>query len=211
MKHLHAILTVLTGLVAMSAALGGEANSSASAGNGRGRNGNAAASAGYTGDIGFARSDSNSGPISTARGVAVGFDERGLTLSVSNAIAPRHGPAIATNFNLSIGTDGSVSHSTGLAMALGKGNRSVTAGGSANSHRGGTARSFASGRSNSNGRVLTAGRSESHAGRRIVKERRRGGTKVVRMKLPRRARILHRNRQAGPRQVRVGRVHRRHR
>ena len=211
MKRLHATLTVFAGLVATSGALGGEANSSATAGNGRGRNGNAAASAGYTGDIGFARSDSNSGPISTARGVAVGFDERGLSLSVSNAIAPRHGPSIATNFNLSIGTDGSVSHSTGLAMALGNGNRSVTAGGSATAHRGGSARSFASGRSDADGRVLTAGRSESRAGRRLVKERRRGVRKVVRVKIPRRARILRPNRQAGPRQVRVGRVHRRHR
>ncbi len=117
-----------------TAALGSEAQTSASAGSHRGqRNGTANATASYEGDVGFARTDSRSGAVNLARGVAVGFDEDGLSLSISNAIAPRFGPALATNFNLSIDADGDVSTSHGIALANSPIHRDVSAGGSTRS------------------------------------------------------------------------------
>jgi hypothetical protein len=124
-----------------------DAETSATAGSNRfSRNGNASATARYEGDVGFANTQSRSGRVNTARGVAVGFDENGLSLSVSNAVASRNGLGVATNFNLSIGRDGSVSHSGGSAVTAGGLRQDVSAGGSAGSHRGGsTATSFARG------------------------------------------------------------------
>jgi hypothetical protein len=135
------------------AALAGDAHSSATAGSGR--NGPAVATAGYTGEVGFARTDSRSGPVNLARGVAVGVDENGLSLSVSHAVATPRGPAVATNFNLSIGTNGEVSHSTGTAISTGGRERSASAGGStATRIRNGGSVSFASGRAARNGTVV---------------------------------------------------------
>ena len=127
----------------------GDAQTSATAGSGgRQRDGTASATASYDGDIGFARTRSKSGRVNVARGIAVGFDRDGLSLSVSNAIAGRRGPAIATNFNLSIGLDGQVSHSSGLAVADGSSQRTVSAGGETHARRNNNrSTSIASGRS----------------------------------------------------------------
>ncbi|MDX2198712.1 MAG: hypothetical protein SF069_07035 [Phycisphaerae bacterium] len=143
-------------LVSGDAALAAEATTSATVGNGIGRTPTAAATADYAGDRGFTRSEATSGPISTARGVALGVDEDGLSLSISNAIAPQHGPAIATNYNLSVGRDGRVSSSAGLAIADGPVHREArTSGGTATTGNGGGATSIAEGSSDRFGTVRT--------------------------------------------------------
>lgn len=143
----------LASLTLTASAFAADAATSATAGSGR-HGGNAAATASYNGDVGFARTDTRSGSVNLARGVAVGFDENGLALSVSNAIAPKHGPAVATNFNLSLGRDG-VAHSTGVSVANGPLHREATAGGSTSSGPlRPTATSIASGQTDRYGRVV---------------------------------------------------------
>ncbi len=174
MQALRYSVAVLIGLTLAPTALASEAETSASAGNSRyQRNGTATATARYEGDLGFARTNSRSGPVSSARGVAVGFDESGLSLSVSNAIAPRFGAAIATTFNLSIDRDGEVSGSTGLAVARGPLQQAVTAGGRVGTGRfadGATA--FASGQTDRFGQVQATTRSYNSASQRHVVVRR---------------------------------------
>lgn len=127
---------VLSGLFLTASTFAGDAATSATAGsNPRTGGGTAAATATYDGRVGFARTDTRSGRVNTARGVAVGVDENGLSLSVSTAVAGRVGPAIATNFNLTIDRDGDVAHSTGVSVANGPGPREVTAGGSTGATR----------------------------------------------------------------------------
>jgi len=174
MQALRYSVAVLIGLTLAPTALASEAETSASAGNSRyQRNGTATATARYEGDLGFARTNSRSGPVSSARGVAVGFDESGLSLSVSNAIAPRLGAAIATTFNLSIDRDGHVSGSTGLSVARGPLYRSATAGGRVGTGRhGNAATAFASGKTDRFGRVQATTRSHSSASQRHVVVRR---------------------------------------
>lgn len=156
-----------------AAALASDADTSATAGSRWGRrHGTASATAHYEGDVGFARTEARSGRVSTARGVAVGVDRDGLSLSVSRAVAPPGGPAVATNFNLSISRDGRVSGSTGLAFADGPAQRSATAGGFARSgrYRSGAA-SHASGRTGPAGTVRV--RTQAYdAPPRIVRVRR---------------------------------------
>ena len=154
-------LVVTLGLTA--AALASEAETSATAGSNRFfRNGDASATARYEGTRGFAHTDSQSGAVNTARGVAVGVDRDGISLSVSNAVAPRFGPAVATNFNLSIDRDGGVSHSTGVSVANSPISRSVTAGGNTSAGYGApTATSIASGRTDRFGRVEATTHSRS--------------------------------------------------
>jgi len=141
-------------------ALASDAETSATAGSNRLQpNGTAQAAARYEGDRGFARTQSRSGPVNLARGVAVGVDERGLSLSVSQAVAPQAGPALAANFNMSIGMDGRVSGSTGLALSEGPLYRSASAGGRAGTGRVSPAAvSYASGKSDPNGRVTASTR-----------------------------------------------------
>jgi hypothetical protein len=140
-------LTALTCFALLTPlAMASDAKSSATASSGRGRSGTAAASASYKGDHGFARTNTKSGAINLARGVAVGVDKNGLSLSVSTAVASRFGPAVATNFNMSIGRDGHSSASVGRAVATGGRNRSVSAGGATTTHRGGSSMSYATGR-----------------------------------------------------------------
>jgi len=161
-----AILTLLAANVGLTTALASDAETSAAAAsNGLRRDGYAAATAEYDGRVGFARTDSRSGPVNLARGVAVGVDEDGLSLSISNAVATRFGPAIATNFNISIERDGDVSTSNGVVVARSPISRSVTAGGGATAGRfgGGGATSFATGQTDRFGRVDA--KSESHAHR----------------------------------------------
>lgn len=143
LRHLAAAAAA----AACATALASEAETSATAGSNRfNRNGTAAATARYEGDVGFARTDTRSGRVNLARGVAVGFDEDGLSLSVSNAIAGRFGPGLATNFNLSIGLDGEVSHSTGVAVTHAPIHQTVSAGGSTTASRfGGGSTSVANG------------------------------------------------------------------
>jgi hypothetical protein len=161
MKYGMKTMAAMTMAALCGGANAGEAQTSATAGSARG-NGTAAATARYEGDAGFARTDTRSGRVNLARGVAVGVDEDGLSLSLSNAVATEHGPAIATNFNLSIGRDGQVSHSNGIAVADGPVHRSATAGGSASNDRFNSgASSFASGRTDPRGVVRAETRSES--------------------------------------------------
>lgn len=131
-------VTAITAVLSASAHAG-EASTSASAGStGRGP-GTAAATAQYTGGgRGFAQTQTRSGSISMGRGIAYGVDQRGITLSVSNAIAGRFGPAVASNFNLTIGFDGSVAGSGGTSVARGSPVRTASAGGFASSGGGGT-------------------------------------------------------------------------
>lgn len=150
-------------------ALASEAQTSATAGSNGGRNGTAAATASYEGDVGFARTQSESGRVNHSRAVAVGVDEDGLSLSVSRAIAPRFGPALATNFNLSIGSDGEVSVSRGVAVADGPLERSATAGGTTAARRGPDhATSLATGTTDRFGRVQVHTQAENRPGRVVV-------------------------------------------
>ncbi len=132
-KTMRAVRMVFGGLgilAAAAASFASDAETSASAGPGRNGAGAASATAHYEGDYGFARTNSRTGQINVARGVAVGVDEDGISLSFSNAIAPRFGPAIATNFSMSIDADGRVSTSTGRAEA--DRSATVSVGGGAN-------------------------------------------------------------------------------
>ena len=121
-----------------SAAWAGEANTSATAGSRGFGPGTAAATANYDGNgIGFTKTQANSGNnLNFARGLSIGFDEDGLSLSHSYAVAPRFGPAIGGTMNLHIGTDGQSSLSTGRVKSSGDPSRRVAVSGSAGSHRG---------------------------------------------------------------------------
>lgn len=139
-----------------------DAETSATAGSSRfDRNGTAAATARYDGRVGFARTDASSGRLSRARGVAVGVDEEGLSLSVSHAIAPPHGPAVATNFSVTIDRDGDVARNASLAIAGGPIERSVSAGGQTGTGRFVPhASGFATGRTDPFGRVQASSHSD---------------------------------------------------
>ena len=192
MKTLRLLTASLFTLSAASTALGSDAETSATAGSSRyQRDGTAQATARYEGDVGFARTDSHSGSVNLARGVAVGVDRDGLSLSVSQAVAPRNGSAVATNFNLSIGRDGRVSGSTGLSVADGPQRRSATAGGqaSADPRRSG-ASSFASGSTDRNGTVRAVTRADNYRPRIVhvhrVERRQPVPVRSVRILRPRR-------------------------
>ncbi len=153
------IASVCAVLISWSVAVqAAESATSAGAASHGGRSGSASATAQYEGDVGFARTNTESGRMNASRAIAVGVDEDGLSLSISQAIAPRFGPAIATNFNLAIDSDGDVSASRGVAIAEGSTQRDVTAGGA--SRNDGGASSTARGSSGSGGRVRV--HSEAH-------------------------------------------------
>lgn len=142
-------------------AMASDAATSATAGRGPG-GGNAAATARYEGEVGFARTNTQTGRVNLARGVAVGIDDDGLSLSISNAIATSHGPAVASTLNLSIDRDGSVATSSGVSVANGPIQREATAGGQTSTGRGGaTAQALASGRTDRFGQVRATTHSES--------------------------------------------------
>ena len=166
-------LTASTLFALAPAALASEAQTSASAGSNRfNRNGTATATAQYQGGIGFAKTRTKSGKLNIARGIAVGFDKDGLSLSISNAVAGRRGPALATTFNMTIGADGKVSHSLGVAISNGPIHRSASAGGKASSgRRHNTASSVASGKSDRFGTVRAATRSHSSRVKRLIDRR----------------------------------------
>jgi hypothetical protein len=166
MRRLISSVVTMAAVAITPGAWAGDAETSAMAGSGFGRPGTAAATAAYEGDLGFARTRTRSGPLSVARGVAVGVDEDGLSLSVSNAIAARRGLALATNFNIEIERDGDVSFSTGRAVSRGPLFREASVGGFAGNNRGhGVASSFAAGNSDPFGRVHAVTHSVSREAR----------------------------------------------
>jgi len=186
------MLAVSVMLMPAAATLASDAETSASAGSSRfNRNGTASATARYEGDLGFARTRTNSGRLNTARGVAVGVDRDGISLSVSNAVAPRNGPALATTFNLSIGRDGSVQRSAGLSVANGPLQRSATAGGAVSTGHNGRDRiatAHASGRTDRFGRVNASTRSHSSRSPRLAETRQRPVRRVAHRSDPREVR-----------------------
>ncbi len=161
-SKLQAIL--IGGLLSLASAAGyaSDAETSASATAGRGSAGTATGTARYNGDVGFARSDTRTGAVNSARSVAVGVDPDGVSLSFSLALAPNGGPAIATNFNMSIGTDGQVATSNGVSVASGGVVRTATAGGQTGvTPAGASATSVAGGQTLGGGRVNATVHSDS--------------------------------------------------
>lgn len=134
MRTLKTATAMLTGLLLTTTAFASDAETSATAGTRFGA-GNATATANYDGRIGFARSNAHSGRVNAAKGVAVGVDKDGISLSVSTAVAGKLGPALAATFNMSIGRDGEVSKSTGLTVARGAVEREASAGGATHAGR----------------------------------------------------------------------------
>jgi hypothetical protein len=150
----------------MATVLGSEAATQASVANSRSGNGSAMAAAEYEGVVGLARTRTETGRVTLARGVAVGFDEDGLSVSLSHGVASRRGPAYAGTFNLAINTNGQVSGSYGGALSRGGSSRSATAGGSVQAaRRGGSATAFATGETHGGGTV----KANTHAYQRRVR------------------------------------------
>ena len=165
MKRLLMRVMLISGLVTGSS-FAADAYTSANAGSHSGYpNGTAGATAEYHADAGWTRTDARSGRVNTATGVAVGVDDDGLAISVSNALAPRNGPALATNFNLSIGRDGQASSSFGVSVADGPVHReAAVSGGAGTTRHGGVAISDASGRTDRWGTVRTRTGAEQRPG-----------------------------------------------
>lgn len=164
MRSRTRLFSVLSILGLATAAYASEAETSATAGSSRwNRNGTASATARYQGDLGWARTQSHSGQISHSRGVAVGVDREGLSLSVSRAVAPQGAPGVAATFNMTIGTQGQVSHSTGLSTANGPLYQEVSAGGRTGTR--GPATAFATGRTDSRGEVKAVTRASDYQSR----------------------------------------------
>ena len=143
-------------------ALGSDAETTARATGSRFVPGTATATARYEGDLGFAHTDTRSGKVNIARGVAVGFDEDGLSLSFSTAISPSRGPALGTTFNMTLGRNGEVAHSIGTSLATGGLARTVTVGGSATSTRYGSTSAALAGGSTLGGGVVRASTTSDH-------------------------------------------------
>lgn len=180
MKRMFATSLVLVAALT-SNAFAADAETSARAGSHNGRNnGTAGATARYEGEFGFASTSTQSGPINRSRGVAVGVDENGVAISVSGAVAPKNGPAVATNFNISVDRDGDVETSRSMSVARGPIHREAHAGGATKSGRNGSATSIAGGKTDRFGRVEAESRSESFKGGSPTLVRTAGG-KVVRL------------------------------
>lgn len=176
MKRTHALtlMTLASLTLLASPATASEAETSAGATGRRRRPGTATATARYKGDLGFARTDTRSGTLSAARAVALGLDEEGLSLSLSTAVAPRLGPALATNFNISIGTDGQVAHSVGRALARGGRERTASVAGRTTTGTGchsASAVSRATGRTSYGGVARVRTTSRHHDRRPLVRYR----------------------------------------
>lgn len=181
-RTLRGMLVSAVGSACITNALAAGAGTSANAGSSwNSSNGTAGATAEYQGDHGWTRTDARSGRVNTATGVAVGADSDGISLSVSNALAPRNGPALASNFNLSIGRDGQVSSSFGLSAAGGPLYREASAGGGTATRRhGGGAVSEAGGRSDDFGSVTTRTGANEVRGRDLRPNEQRRGSSAVR-------------------------------
>lgn len=147
-------IMLLMGPLGMTAIFGSEAATQASVTSGRGGSGSAMATAEYEGVVGLARTRTETGKVTLARGLAVGLDEDGLSVSFSHGVASRRGPAYAGTFNLAINTDGQVSGSYGGVLSRGGSSRSATAGGEVQAaRRGGSATAFATGHTQGGGSV----------------------------------------------------------
>jgi len=147
-------IMLLMGPLGMTTVFGSEAATQASVTNGRSGNGSAMATAEYEGTVGLARTRTETGKVTLARGLAVGLDEDGLSVSLSHGVASRRGPAYAGTFNLAINTNGQVSGSYGGALSRGGSSRSATAGGRVQAaRRGGSATAFATGQTRGGGTV----------------------------------------------------------
>ncbi len=172
MKTTNLAIAMGTMLAPALGALAGQADSSASASStGRGP-GTATATAGYHGSgIGFTHTDARSGKVNIAEGLSFGFDEEGLSLSSSFALAPLIGSAAAGTFNLALGLDGDVSYSVGRTVAAGDPYRSVEAGGSVTPGRyGRSGTAVATANAQTGPRGVAAAKTSSHNGRpRLVR------------------------------------------
>jgi hypothetical protein len=170
MNRTHQTIAAALSLVLTAgAAVASDAATSAAVGGGFGRPGTAAATARYEGDFGLARTDTRTGRVNIARGLAVGVDEDGLAFSLSNAVLTPGGVSVATTLNIGIDRDGDVSTSTGLAIAAGPREREASAGGRVSTRPdGGGATSIAQGRSDRNGRVIARTHSDDDRPRRVV-------------------------------------------
>ncbi len=156
MGTLGGMAAALSLMAAATMAHAGTAATSATAGSNGFGPGTAAATAEYNGGgPGFARTNTRSGNVSYGRGTAFGVDQNGVSFSLSQALAPRFGPAIASTFNISVGFDGRVNTSVGNSVARGSPVREASAGGFASSNRftGGSAGATAGGRTGFGGRV----------------------------------------------------------
>lgn len=167
MKRTFAILTTVFTLTVP--AIASEAETSASATGGHRSPGSATATARYAGNVGFVRTDTRTGSVNLARGVAVGFDEDGLSVSLSTAIAPRFGPAVGSTFNFSLGANGEAAVSRGTSQADGGHTSAVTVGGeTASGPFSPVASSLAGGRTLGGGSVRADTHSEHYGSPRIV-------------------------------------------
>ena len=155
--------TKTTTMIAMALCCGwplsaraGQALTSASAGSTGYGKGRAVATADYIGDgAGFARTKTDSGRVNLARGLSVGVDESGVSVSASYALAGQVGPAVGGTFNVHVGRDGQTAVSGGRAISQGDSARRVSVGGAAGraQHRSPYAVSAASGRTGPRGEV----------------------------------------------------------
>ncbi len=164
-----------TGVAAMMmafplAALAGSANTSATAGSSGWGPGTAAATANYDGNgIGFSKTQANSGRVNFARGLSVGLDQTGLSVSHSYAVAGQRGPAVGGTLNVHVGHDG-VALSGGQSTASQGRSREVNVSGQAGSNgRSPIATAAASG--HASGRGVVNARTFSHSNERYDSRR----------------------------------------
>ncbi len=174
MKRLLTIGSTLLTLVLAPRLEASDAQTSASVSGGAHRPPVAAADARYVGDVGFATTRTETGPVSLARGVALGVDEDGLSFSLSQAVG-RGDSSIATNFTLSLDRDGDVSHSFGASLAAGPHEHSASAGGVATTQGHGTAASSAAARSDPYGIAEARTVSQHAPAKRVL----RAGERVI--------------------------------
>ena len=126
LKRFGAMGVVGLGLLwGQGAAMASEAGTSASAGGQPGQD-SAAASAHYEGDRGWAHTDTRSGAFGMADGVAIGVDQNGFSVSVSDAVS-LGGQAVAGGFSLSADRSGTVTTSGGVSQASGASQRTASA------------------------------------------------------------------------------------
>jgi hypothetical protein len=126
MNARHWIAVLVVGLTLSAVAQAQTTETSATASHHRYGPGTSRATADYNGDgVGFTRTQARSGRLNLARGLAVGFDRNGLSVSHSVALAPSRGPAIGRTVSLQLGLDGRGSISRGSVKADGGRQRSV--------------------------------------------------------------------------------------
>jgi hypothetical protein len=207
--------SIIGGLVACVAlttpVLASDAETTASATGNRYGPGTATGTSRYFGDVGFARTDTRSGDVNVARSVAVGADENGMSLSVSWAVAPNRGPALASNLNMTIGRDGQVATSGGLSIAQGGISRTASVGGATGvGPAGPVATSTAGGQTIGGGIVRASATSDTYQPARVVRlaeprervvVRERDVRPIVRLEAPRERVVVREQRPEPARRV----------